>query len=144
MAAMGVLVLGLLAALLAVRTGLSVRWLYGSVPYQALKVTVLEGTAIRAVLYGTAVLLGVAILVLIPTRKLSWTWIGQFSLYPFVLHGFVIRGLVAAGLFRLIRGSELAPVAVVLGAIGLTALLSLPQVRHCVGWLVSPKPLWRA
>jgi fucose 4-O-acetylase-like acetyltransferase len=139
--AAGVLLAGMMAAYAAAQAGFSVRWLWGSFSYEALKASWGEGMIVRGLLYAAACVLGTAMFALVPTREQAWSSVGRYSLYPFVLHAMVIRGAVAVGVFRFMGGSPLSIACVLVAAVLLTFVLSRPQVRRCVNWLVAPPPV---
>jgi len=104
------------------------------------------GALVRlAVIVGIVVLVA-AFLALLPTREVSWTKLGQYTMYPFLLQIVVlypIRLLESEG--RIAYPEEptwLWLPLISLGCVALTFVLVSRPVRLLTGWLVEPRLTW--
>ncbi|MDP4097237.1 acyltransferase family protein [Paenibacillus sp. P96] len=116
------------------------RWLFGSVPYEAMGHPEWTAGLYRAAVYAGAILLGGAVLALVPERRISLvTAGGRNTLYVYMLHGFIIKYLAkASGFYAWFRYPALQLLLPVAGVL-LTLLLSGGGIRGLFKWMVEPK-----
>jgi fucose 4-O-acetylase-like acetyltransferase len=93
----GVLV-GFLAYVQAIMPVQVEDWLFGSSSYADLGTTAALGSAMRLALYPLSLIGVLALLALVPTRRLRLTPLGSRTLYIFGLHGFGVELFVNRGL----------------------------------------------
>jgi fucose 4-O-acetylase-like acetyltransferase len=117
------------------------RWFYHRSPYADLDVGVVEGVMTRGGILLAGVVLGAAVLALVPQRRTAVSPLGAGSMYPYLLHGFAIMGVEATGLADRITTIEIAAVAVGLAVIG-TLVLSSAPLRWLTRPLVAPPTGW--
>src|SRR5699024_2186362 len=77
----------------------NIGWFFASQSYTSLELDYLGGLA-RLLVYGTSTIMAVAILVWIPGRRFSFTYLGERTLYVYLLHGFFIQYFRELGLFQ--------------------------------------------
>lgn len=65
-------------------------WLLASKSYDTLGMADVGGIA-RLMVYSTSTLMVVAVLAFIPERRFSFTYLGERTLYVYLLHGFIIQ-----------------------------------------------------
>jgi fucose 4-O-acetylase-like acetyltransferase len=117
---------------------LDVRWLYGSIGYAELGVTRATGIAARLAWQVAALLAGMAWLLLVPSRRLAITELGERSLYAFVLHGFLLRLATTHGWYALLPPGPMVDFGLAAAAVALTWLLCSAPVRKLARPLVEP------
>lgn len=93
-------------------------------PYAALELTMWYAFAYRLLLYGLALLLGVAFFALIPRRALRCSPLGARTMQVFLLHPFVMQLLRHIRVWEFVSAPWMAALYL-LGALGLGLLLSL-------------------
>ncbi|WP_322922299.1 acyltransferase family protein [Paenibacillus campi] len=113
-------------------------WLYGSFSYESLGHYEWTAGLYRIGVYAVAVIIGGAVMSLIPTRPLGIvSELGSNTLYTYVLHGFIVMALTASGMYDWL-GIEVARLLIVPLGLMVTVLLSLSRVRVASAWLVEP------
>ncbi|MFB5265894.1 acyltransferase family protein [Paenibacillus enshidis] len=135
-----IIVLTAAVAMILYGNGLEEKWFYGSVPYEAMGHPEWSAGLYRAAVYTGAVLLGGAVLVLVPENRIPLiTAGGRNTLYVYLLHGFIIKLLAkASGFYALFRYPALQLLLPVAGIL-LTVLLSGGGLRHLFKGLVEPR-----
>lgn len=116
---------------------INVRWLYGSYPYASLGVDWETGTLYKLAIYASAIIVGMALLVVTPKTKNILTEYGKYSLYVYVLHGFAMKGLLAIGLYQFID-NEYKLVLLIFSSLLLLPLLTFPIIRLVADNLMTP------
>ncbi|TDD73215.1 acyltransferase [Actinomadura darangshiensis] len=135
------------AAVLAAGFGLSflthdhmnARWLNWDASNADLGVDELTGTLMRMALLGTAIVLLLAFLAVVPSRRTWYSELGTATLYGYLLHGFLMRlftfeGWHAFGWFDTIPGV----LSMVLAGFVVVTLLCTAPVRRVTRWAVEP------
>lgn len=107
--------------------------------WDAMGVSTHEGLALRAGLLALGFAMTLVVLTITPRRRTTWTTVGTYSLYPFLLHGFFTRAYGHHGP-KLTEGWRVLALAA--GAIALTAVLASPLVRRLCRPLVEPPAQW--
>ncbi|WP_172199755.1 acyltransferase family protein [Saccharibacillus qingshengii] len=114
-------------------------WFYGSLPYRALDHPEWSAGLYRLAAYAAAVLIGGAVMILMPGRNLrGLSALGRNTLYAYLLHGFLVKGMIAAGFYEAYGESAWILLLIPLGIL-LAAGLSSNFVRGRFGWLLEPK-----
>lgn len=86
-------------------------WLLASKSYTTLGLDYLGGLA-RLLVYSTSSLMVVSILAWIPNQRFSITYLGERTLYVYLLHGFIIQYIRQADLFSLNHMFDLIGLAI--------------------------------
>lgn len=111
--------------------------IYGSVPYEQMGLSSIQGAIMRIVLYIIIFVTSAAVLCLIPQKEYFWSHWGQKSFYVFIIHGVVVKVMQGFGLFNnidtLFETLFLVPIA-----IALTALLSSRPVERFLKPFMQP------
>ncbi|RWZ46643.1 fucose 4-O-acetylase [Labedella phragmitis] len=97
---------------------------------------------VRLGLILVALLLVAAFFSLVPRRQTFFTTFGQYTMYAYLLHSFVLYPLRETGVLRDESTTRLWLVAMLIGAVLLTMVLSSKPVRTVFRPLVEPKPRW--
>ncbi len=129
------------AACLMIKYGSVLRpeWFYGSLPYRALDHPEWTAGLYRAAAYGSAVLVGGSVMILMTGRSIPYvSSFGRYTLYAYLLHSFIVKGMIAAGFYENYGESAWTLLLIPLGVL-LTAVLSSSPVRSRFGWLLEPK-----
>ncbi|KAB8127140.1 acyltransferase family protein [Gracilibacillus oryzae] len=91
-------------------------WLFGSVSYQGLDMPVYGGLA-RIALYGAAIMMVFALLMIVPRKTYSFTTLGKQTMYVYLLHGVIIQYARQANLLQLDHNLDTIGLAVISVAI---------------------------
>ncbi|WP_163539750.1 acyltransferase family protein [Gracilibacillus sp. YIM 98692] len=91
-------------------------WLFGSSSYQALDEPVYGGL-IRLAIYIVAICMVFAILLLVPKKEYSYTHLGQYTMYVYLLHGVVIQFARQNNLLQLDHNLDTIGLAVIVAAL---------------------------
>ncbi len=116
-------------------------WLYGSMTYMQLDHHEWYAGLYRLAFYMLQFIAGAIFLSFVPQKESLLTDFGRRTLYVFLLHGLIIRLAVASPLYDYIHTGA-AGIAVIVGAIGLTLLLSQPVVRKWTSPAIEPPVQW--
>ncbi|MGH3655319.1 MAG: acyltransferase family protein [Micromonosporaceae bacterium] len=103
------------------------------------------GLPARAVFMVLAFALSLAVLSLIPRRRLWFTDLGAYTMYVFLWHGLVVRLAEQAGWYEFTAQVFNNRVGWALNAtlaVGLTFVLCSPWVRKATKWAVEPNLDW--
>jgi len=111
---------------------ISTRWFSGYSSYFRLGVSDVEGTLLRIAIYGFSLVSAMAVLYLVPDRKLRISAYGVHSLYAFLWHYFFVMILDDLGLIAMIgKTSDMFALAMLLVvSIALTVALSSGTVAR--------------
>jgi fucose 4-O-acetylase-like acetyltransferase len=97
---------------------------------------------VRLGLVTVAVLGALALLALVPRRRLwAVTYLGSGSLYVYLLHPFVLREVERTDYFESVDSLAEILLLLVAGAL-LACVLASPPVRRALRWLVQPRYTW--
>ncbi|WP_130859308.1 acyltransferase family protein [Gracilibacillus phocaeensis] len=110
---------GLLFAVFAityVTPRIPVQWLFGSQSYNGMDVA-MTGGLYRALLYGVALLMVFAVLMLIPRKSLGFSNLGQNTMYVYLLHGVIIQYAREANLLAVDQNLDVLGLAVIAASI---------------------------
>lgn len=110
------------------------QWLFGSHPYVELEAPVYGGI-LRAALYTVAILMTFSALTLVPRTRLSFTHLGEQTMYVYLLHGLFIQYIRQANLLQLEQNLDIIGLIVIAAAI--VWLLSSKWVGSLTQWLVE-------
>ena len=132
--------IGTLGAALLIRDTLPRSALYMKWGYVAVFDSNIEGLLWRAGILAVALLITVALLVLVPAGQTAFTWLGEVTLYVYLLHGLLISPLRPTIASWDLRWPQVA--ALVAGAVLLTLLLGSRPVRLATRWLIEPRVTW--
>lgn len=113
-AAAGLLTVALVITYLA--PDIPVQWLFGSQPYQQLAAPI-PGGLFRASLYLVALLMVFAVLTLIPRKEFSFSKLGQYTIYVYLLHGVIIQYVREANLLAVNQNLDTLGLAVIAASI---------------------------
>lgn len=105
-------VLLVIFAVISFTPTMSAYWLFGSTPYQALDYPI-TGGLIRVGLYALAVIMTFSILAWVPRQEMRFTYMGQYTLYVYLLHGTVIQYIRQADLLKLNNNFDVIGLAVI-------------------------------
>lgn len=136
-----VLSAGLFLAITIGGTELVPGWLYGNMTYMQLDQYTWYAGFYRLALYLLQLAAGVVFLSFVPKQESKLTDYGRRTLYVFLLHGLIIRLAAASPLYDYIH-SGVAGIAVIVGAVALTLLLSQPIVRKWTSFAIEPPIQW--
>lgn len=107
---------------------LNFEWLFGSKPYFRIATDLSTAWFIRLSIYVLSVVTVLAFWSLVPKKQYSFTKIGRYTLYIYLLHGFFIRAFRSSGIEEWISEHQLylllIPVALLL-----TYILSSKWIR---------------
>ena len=134
------MLIGTLGVALLLRDTLPRAALYMKRGYVAVFDSNIEGLLWRAGILAVALLMTVALLVLVPAGQTPFTWLGEVTLYVYLLHGLLISPLRPTIASWELRWPHVA--ALVAGAVLLTLLLGSRPVRRATGWLIEPRLTW--
>ncbi|SER01669.1 acyltransferase family protein [Piscibacillus halophilus] len=110
--------IGFLAVLLVIsylKPMIPVDLMFGSQSYVAMDMLT-TGIISRLALYGLSVLMVFSVLILIPRKRFSFTHLGQYTLYVYLLHGVLIQIIRNEELLQLNQNLDIIPLAVISGA----------------------------
>jgi fucose 4-O-acetylase-like acetyltransferase len=109
------------------------RWLFGSFSYSALGVAYWYGGIIRFCFLFLSFMSSIAVIFLIPNRRVFYTVYGEKSLYIYLWHGIIIKLFTALGLFfvlsDVLSGLSLLFVVILISCV-VTAVCSLDVVSR--------------
>ncbi len=132
--------IGTLGAALLIRDTLPRSALYMKRGYVAVFDSNIEGLLWRAGILAVALLITVALLVLVPAGQTAFTWLGEVTLYVYLLHGLLLVHLLGRIGDWIAEWPQLAVAC--LAATALAFLLGSPPVRWATRWLIEPKATW--
>lgn len=130
----GVIILVALFAISYALPTIQAQWLFGSKPYVALDAP-LYGGLIRCLLYLVAIFMTMSVFTLIPRARLSFTHLGEQTMYVYLLHGLFIQYIRQANLLQLDQNLDMIGLAVIAAAI--VWFLSSKWVVTLTQWLVE-------
>lgn len=118
-------------------------WIYWSHNHEALGLSNVTGTFLRAAMLLAATILVFAFLAVVPAWKTWFTGLGATTLYAYLLHGFIAQTVEKLGFYDIrglhnVMGS--ATVAVTAGIIA--TVLCTPPVVRVTRWLIEPRMTW--
>ena len=114
------------------------RWKYS---YAELGFGTFDGSVVRLVMMGVALVLSAAFFALIPGERSWFTGLGANTMYSYLLHGATIQAAVAAGLFATAWATTLpGAVFITTAAAAVGTLLMAPAVKMCARPVVEPGP----
>ncbi|MFI7272813.1 acyltransferase family protein [Streptomyces sp. NPDC049879] len=118
-------------------------WLYRTNSAQEMGEAAWAGPVMTLAMFGAGLLLTVAFLSLVPTRRTWYTTLGAGTIFGYLLHGFVIKASRWWDWYDVDGIASPAGVAVVtaLGAVVVTLLCTAP-VRRLLRPLVEPSMDW--
>lgn len=111
-------------------------WLFGSKSYAALRMPE-YGAAVRALIYAVAAAASLSILAWVPSRQFSFTALGSYTLYVYLLHGFIVRYFRHDGLLQ--TDSVIGIAGLALLSVFIVWLLSSKYVRYAAEPLIEAK-----
>ena len=114
-------------------------WLFWRATYRELGHDVVEGSLVRLLMLGWALLLTAAVIALVPRGRSLLTRCGERSMYPYLLHAFVVQAFGWSSLDPTTVGE--AVLAVIL-AVVVTVALAVPAVGRAFRPLVEPRRAW--
>ncbi|MFJ8074930.1 acyltransferase family protein [Streptomyces sp. NPDC096176] len=119
-------------------------WFYRSSSVQELGVPWWSGAVMTFAFFGCAVLLTVAFLAWVPSRRSWFTVLGTGTICGYLLHGFLVKAGDYWGLFESNPwlGSPLGLIVVTVGAAGAVTLLCTPPVRRALKCVTEPEMKW--
>ncbi|WP_054754040.1 hypothetical protein [Piscibacillus salipiscarius] len=88
--------------------------MFGSYSYEALNM-VSTGMINRLGLYSLSLLIVFSLVILIPKKRFSFTNLGQYTLYVYLLHGLFIQFIRREDLLQLNQNLDIIPLAVIAG-----------------------------
>ncbi|RPF53453.1 acyltransferase family protein [Aquisalibacillus elongatus] len=117
--------------------------LFGSYSYQAIELQSI-GILSRFGLYALALLMVFSVLALVPQRRFTFTHLGQYTLYVYLLHGIIIQATRQAELFQLNESLDIIALACVAGAIVwlLTSNWVMTVTQPLVEWKTTRLQQW--
>ncbi|MDE6874824.1 MAG: acyltransferase family protein [Lachnospiraceae bacterium] len=125
--------------------GSCARIVFGGMPYSvALKTYAPYGFFIRGGLYLFAVLVSAACMLLVPRRKLWFSYVGKYSLAIYILHILVRDALLYAGVFGKIK--KLPGIYMLLSipaCVAAALVLGNPVFGKAMNWVADPVKQWR-
>lgn len=98
--------------------------------------------AIRLGLIVLAIMLSACFFALLPRRAQSWTTLGQYTMYVYLLHSFVLYPLRESGALRGLDPTWLWLPLIIAFAVAIAFLLSSKPVRALFRPLIEPRPRW--
>ncbi len=98
--------------------------------------------AVRLAIIGVALVLMGAFLVLIPRRQTSWTRLGTYTMYVYLLHTFVLYPFRQSGVLRGLEPMWLWIPLVAVASVAIAVLLASRPVRRVFRPLVEPRMPW--
>jgi len=98
--------------------------------------------AIRLGLILLAVLLSACFFALLPRRTHSWTKLGQYTMYVYLLHSFVLYPFRESGVLRGLDPTWIWLPLIILLSIAIAFALSSKPVRALFRPLIEPRPRW--
>lgn len=118
-------------------------WVYWADNHEALGLSNVTGTLLRASMLLAATVLVFAFLAVVPSFKIWFTALGATTLYAYLLHGFLVQSAQKLGLYEpdalhTVAGGVLVTVT---AAVMATVLCSPPVVR-VTRWLIEPRMTW--
>ncbi|MEU8242791.1 acyltransferase family protein [Actinoplanes missouriensis] len=118
-------------------------WLYRRSGHERLDVDIVHWWLHSAAQGLVALLLCLAFLALVPSRRSWWTPLGEGTQYSYLLHGFVVQGGLALGILGLeFWDTPVGAVVITVFAVALAFALATPVVRRATGWIVEPQLTW--
>ena len=115
-------------------------WVHWRRSFGQLGVGASAGVGFRTVAMAAAVILTVAFLAVVPTRRTWFTRLGAATMYAYLLHGFVTLFLAYQGWYYRISGVQVLLVTAGCGA--LAVILSADRMRRAFRWAVEPRLDW--
>lgn len=126
------------AALYVFADRIPVSWFFGAQPYAAFELSGWAGAFWRLAGYALTVSIGISVLALVPSVKLTGiTEMGKNTIYVFLLHGFIVRYMYHDG-YQQYFDSTLAKAGLLLIGVAMTVILSSGIVKSAFRWLVEP------
>ena len=121
------------------------RIVFGGMPYEvALKSFAPYGFFIRGGLYLFATVISVACMLVVPRRKMWFSYVGKYSLAVYILHVLVRDILLYAGVFRRIRKLPGRFMLLSIPACVAAALiLGNPLFGKAMNWVANPVREWK-
>ncbi|WP_046226328.1 acyltransferase family protein [Paenibacillus dauci] len=114
-------------------------WFYGSFSYESLGHNEWSAGIYRIGVYALAIVVGGAVLSLVPRRNLPVvSGMGMNTLYTYLLHGFIVMALTAGGLYDILDSAASKWLLIPMG-IAITVILSLSSIRTWLRWLIEPR-----
>lgn len=89
--------------------------LFGSYAYSDIELMT-TGFLGRLALYSLSILMVVSLLVLVPRKRFSFTHLGQYTLYVYLLHGVFIQLIRKENLLQLNQNLDIIPLAIIAAA----------------------------
>lgn len=97
---------------------------------------------VRLAIIALALALMAAFLLLIPRRGTSWTHLGQYTMYVYLLHTFVLYPFRQSGVLRGLEPMWLWIPVVAVASVAIAVALSSRPIRHLTRPLVEPRMPW--
>jgi fucose 4-O-acetylase-like acetyltransferase len=124
-------------------TRVRMTWIYWADNHEALGLSNVTGTFLRAVMLLTATVLVLAFLAVVPAWKTWYTALGATTLYAYLLHGFIAQSAEKLGLYDIGGLHTVVGAAVVaVTATVIATVLCTPPVVRATRWLIEPKMTW--
>ncbi len=98
--------------------------------------------AVRLAIIALALVLMTAFLLLIPRRETSWTHLGRYTMYVYLLHTFVLYPFRQSGVLRGLEPMWLWIPVVAVASVLIAVALSSRPVRRLTRPLVEPRMPW--
>jgi fucose 4-O-acetylase-like acetyltransferase len=124
----------------ALATSIDPEWVHWRRSFSQLGVDASAGIGFRVLALAIAVILTVASLAVVPTRRTWFTRFGSATMYVYLLHGFITLFLSYQGWYYRISGWLV--VLVTIGCLALTVVLSSRPVRRAFRWAIEPRLDW--
>ncbi|MCU9612297.1 acyltransferase family protein [Caldibacillus lycopersici] len=123
------------------------KWLLGSKPYAQMVAETSLGATQRLIVYCISLIMSTCFLALVPKRKYSFTKIGKYTLYVYLLHGFIVKYFRQSVVEQWLAEHHLVWILVV-AALAVVLLLSSPFIRIIAQPLIEMsitrwKKIWR-
>lgn len=109
--------------------------LFGSYSYARLEMNNYMGAIIRSSLYIYSIVFSIAVIMILPRRKLWLSSLGENTLYVYVWHGFFIKFLIGIGFMTII--SSYSSMLIVLLSLGVALLLSFALSHSLIAKLTN-------
>lgn len=114
------------------------KWLFGSMPYEELNTTDINGGIIRLAVYGVTLMATLSFLSLVPRKNHFFTKWGTSSIYVYLLHGFFVKYFRNSELVDILADSEQIIVFLIV-TLMLIAFLSSKMIRKIAQPLIELK-----
>ncbi|GGH46495.1 membrane protein [Microbacterium album] len=98
--------------------------------------------AVRLAIMAVALVLCAAFFALVPLRERSWTRLGAYTMYVYLLHSFVLYPFRQSGVLRGLDPTWLWLPLVCLLSVAIAVLLATRPVRRVFRPLIEPRPRW--